>query len=77
MKMRYDIPGRGMFHTDCKKQPGCGIMKDLNKSVKDKDGTKLHAYKCLHCGKIGYYGIREGSRIIVSKSETEIVENQS
>ena len=67
--MAYDIPGKGMFHTDCKKQPGCGIMKDLHKSNKDEDGTTLHAYECLHCGEIGNYGIQEKTRVIIVKSE--------
>lgn len=71
MRMTYDIPGRGMFHIDCKKS-GAGIMKNLHKSVPDKDGTVLNAYECLHCGEIGYYGIRNKTRVIVVKSESEI-----
>jgi hypothetical protein len=66
--MTYDIPGRGMFHTDCKKSPS-GIMKDLNESKQDEDGTTLHAYECLHCGKIGYYGIQNKTRIIIVKEK--------
>lgn len=69
MRMSFN---NGMFHIDCKKRPGCGIMKDLNESIDDSDGTTLHKYECLHCGEIGYYGIREKTRVIVSKSEKEV-----
>ncbi len=70
MRMTYDIPGRGMFHTDCKESPS-GIMKDLHKS-QDHDGTRIHAYECLHCHKIGYYGIHEKTRVITVKDESEL-----
>lgn len=64
MRMTYDIPGRGMFHTDCKESPS-GIMKDLNRNKEDGDGNTLHAYECLHCHEIGYYGIQEKTRVII------------
>jgi len=71
MRMTYDIPSRGMFHGDCEKVSG-GVMKDLNKSKEDEDGTVLHAYECLNCHKVGYYGIRDKTRVIIVKSDDEI-----
>ncbi len=62
--MTYDIPGRGMFHTDCKISPS-GIMKDMHRNKEDGDGTTLHAYECLYCHEIGYYGIQEKTRVII------------
>jgi len=75
MRMTYDVPGRGMFHTDCKKS-GSGIMKNLHRT-RDHEGTTLHAYECLHCGEIGYYGIQEKTRVIIVKSEADFMPKET
>lgn len=54
MLMTYQLHGRCMWHTDCKKSldgRGDGIMKQI-KREREHD-----LFKCLHCGVMGYYPV--------------------
>jgi hypothetical protein len=64
MIINYETGPTSFWHDDCEVARGNGIMKEIRRE------PERTLFKCLHCGKHGYYPV--GGRGMVCVDEVEV-----